>query len=61
LNGGGCNFWSGQKRHIHSPESAYPISQKLKKKMHNTLNGVVLANPYRLGFFFLFGIWQFSI
>jgi hypothetical protein len=61
LNGNGCSLWSGQKHHIHSSESAYPINQKLKKKMHRTLNRAILANPYRLGFFYLGpGIFQFD-
>jgi len=52
LNGGGCSLYSDRKRHIHSPEIAYLISQKLKNKMHSTLNGAVLSNLYKLGFFF---------
>jgi len=51
LKGGGCRLCSDRKRHIHSPEISYLISKKLKNKMHSTLNGAVLSNPYRLGFF----------
>jgi hypothetical protein len=62
LNGGGCSFRSGRKRHIHSSESAYLINQKLKKKMHSMLNSVVLVKPYKLGFFVLgFGNLQFDL
>jgi len=51
LNGGYRSLWGGRKHHIHSLESAYLISQKPKKKIHNTLNGAVLTNSYRLRFF----------